>query len=118
VVIRQGDVFWVDLGQPSGSGPGYRHPCVVVQNDATNETRINTVIVCMLTSSLRLAEAPGNVLLERAEANLPKPSVVNVSQVFTIDKADLFEPIGKLSPARLSQVLQGIFLLLSPRDVL
>jgi mRNA-degrading endonuclease toxin of MazEF toxin-antitoxin module len=81
---RQGDVYWIDLGAPSGSGPGYRHPHVVIQNNVFNRSRINTVVVCALTSNLRRAQAPGNVLLEVGEANLPKQSVVNVSQIFTV----------------------------------
>jgi mRNA interferase MazF len=117
VVIRQGDVFWVDLGPPSGSGPGYRHPHVVVQNNIFNRSAIGTVIVCALTSNLKRGAAPGNVLLARGEANLPKRSVVNVSQVFTVDKAALVERIGALSGDRLGQVLAGLRLLTEPRDI-
>lgn len=117
MVINQGDICWVVLGQPSGSGPGYRHPHVVIQNNLFNHSRINTVVVCTLTSNLNRAESPGNVLLAKGEANLPKKSVVNVSQVFTVDKADLTEKIGSLSPNRLAQVLSGIHLLLEPREV-
>jgi len=89
MVINQGDVYWVGLGEPSGSGPGYRHPHVVIQNNVFNRSRINTVVVCVLTSDLKRARAPGNILLEKGEANLPKQSVVNVSQMFTVDKEDL-----------------------------
>ena len=85
MIIRQGDVFWVDPGLPSGSGPGYRHPYVVIQNNAFNRSRINTVVVCALTSNLKRAGAPGNVLLDIGEADLPRQSVVNVSQIFTVD---------------------------------
>ena len=117
MVIRQGEVFWADLGRPSGSGPGYRHPYVVIQNDLFNRSRINTVILCAVTSNLRLAEAPGNVLLSKGEANLPKRSVVNVSQVFTLDKSDLGEKIGALSRHRIFQILDGILLFTEPLDV-
>jgi len=117
MVINQGDVFWVDLGEPSGSEPGYRHPHVVVQNDLFNHSRINTVLVCVITSNLKRAQAPGNVLLEKGEANLPKQSVVNVSQIFTVDKRDLVEKIGTLSRQRARQILDGIRLLTEPRDV-
>lgn len=117
MVIRQGDVFWVDPGRPSGSGPGFLHPYVVVQNDVFNQSRIQTVVVCALTSSLRRASAPGNVLLETGEANLPKASVVNISQLFTVDKEDLVEKIGTLSPERVQQILEGVSLLLEPRDL-
>ncbi len=105
MVIRQGDVFWVDLGDPSGSGPGYRHPYVVVQNNVFNRSRINTVVVCALTSNLRRAEAPGNVLLEAGEANLPRPSVVTVSQMYTVDKRDLTEYLGLVCRADSSPVM-------------
>ncbi|HDQ74014.1 MAG TPA: type II toxin-antitoxin system PemK/MazF family toxin [Chloroflexi bacterium] len=117
MVINQGDVFWIDLGNPSGSQPGYRHPHVIVQNNVFNRSRINTVVVCELTSNLRRAQAPGNVLLEKGEANLPKQSVVNVSQIFTVDKRDLDEWIGTLSSRRMRQVLNGIRLVIEPRDI-
>jgi mRNA interferase MazF len=117
VVIYQGDVYWVDLGEPVGSTPGYRHPHVVIQNDLFNRSRINTVVVCALTSSLERAGAPGNVLLDREEANLPKQSVVNVSQIFTVDKRALGERIGGLSPQRMRQVLDGVRLVIEPRDI-
>jgi len=116
-VIVQGDVFWVDLGEPSGSQPGYRHPHVVVQNNIFNGSRLNTVVVCALTSNLKRAEAPGNVLLEKGEANLSKRSVVNITQIFTVDKADLVEKIGSLSRERVRQILDGILLLMEPRDI-
>ena len=116
-MIRQGDVYWVDLGEPRGSAPGYRHPHVVIQNNLFNRSRINTVVVCVITSNLRRAAAPGNVLLEKGEANLPQRSVVNVSQIFTVDKADLVEKIGTLSPSRVRHILDGIQLLTEPRDI-
>lgn len=117
MVIRQGDVFWIDLGEPSGSSPGYRHPHVVIQNNVFNRSLINTVVVCVITSNLRRAEAPGNVLLERGEAGLPKQSVINVSQIFTVDKEDLIEKTGALSPDRVRQILDGVKLVIEPRDI-
>ena len=117
MVIKQGEVFWVDLGEPSGSEPAYRHPHVVIQNNVFNRSRVNTVVVCALTSNLKRAKAPGNVLLEKGEANLPKQSVVNITQLFTVNKSDLKEKIGSLSRNRLTQVLQGVELLVTPRDV-
>jgi len=117
MTINQGDVFWVDLGEPSGSEPGYLHPHVVIQNNVFNRSRINTVVVCGVTSNLKRAEAPGNVPLEKGEANLPKQSVINVSQIFTVDKGDLVEKIGALSPHRVRQILDGIQLVVEPRDV-
>jgi len=117
VVINQGDVFWIDLDEPTGSGPSYRHPHVVIQNNVFNRSRINTVVVCALTSNLRRANAPGNVLLESGEANLPKQSVVVVSQIFTVDKSQLDEHIGTLSKKRVRQILDGIKLLIEPREI-
>ena len=117
MVINQGDVFWVELEEPSGSEPGYRHPHVVIQNNVFNQSRINTVVVCVLTSNLKRAEAPGNILLEKGEANLPKQSIVNISQIFTVDKQALDEKIGTLSLKRVRQILDGLDLLLQPRDV-
>jgi mRNA interferase MazF len=116
VVIRQGDVYWIEFEEPEGSEPGYKHPHVVVQNNLFNHSRINTVLVCPLTSNLKRANSPGNVLLSKREANLPKPSVINVSQIFTVDKSQLGDYLGTLSSERLRQVLDGIKLLLEPRE--
>jgi mRNA interferase MazF len=116
MVINQGDVFWIDLGEPSGSGPGYLHPHVVIQNNLFNHSRINTVVVCTLTSNLKRAEAPGNVLLQEGEANLPKQSVVNVSRIFTVDKHDLIEKIGALGSGRVRDILDGVRLLTELRE--
>ncbi|MCK4618880.1 MAG: type II toxin-antitoxin system PemK/MazF family toxin [Desulfobacterales bacterium] len=117
MVANQGDVFWINFGEPSGSEPGYRHPHVVIQNNVFNRSRINTVVVCALTSNLKRAKAPGNVLLDKGEANLPKKSVVNISQIFTVNKSDLAEKIGSLSRNRFYQILKGIQLLIEPREV-
>jgi mRNA interferase MazF len=117
MVIRQGDVFWLDLGDPSGSAPGYRHPHVVVQNDVFNASRIATTVVCAMTTNPKRTHDPGNVLLLQGEANLPKQCVVNVSQVATVDKEDLTEKIGTLSPVRLQDVLHGLYLLLEPSEL-
>lgn len=117
MVIDQGDVFWVDLGEPIGSAPGYRHPHVVIQNNAFNQSQIKTIVVCALTSNLKRASSPGNVLLEIGEANLPKPSVVNISQIFTVDKSQLVEKIGSLSGQRVQEILDGVYLLLDPYQV-
>ncbi|MBI2332487.1 MAG: type II toxin-antitoxin system PemK/MazF family toxin [Chloroflexi bacterium] len=117
MVINQGDVYWVELEEPTGSEPGYSHPHVVIQNNLYNQSKIKTIIVCALTSNLKYAEVPGNVLLEKGEASLPKASVVNVSQIFTIDKSQLGEYIGTLTPKRVYQILDGIQLFLEPRDL-
>ena len=117
MVINQGDVYWVSLREPFGSEPGYRHPHVVIQNNLFNRSRIGTVVVASLTSNLRRAKAPGNVLMGKGEANLPKKSVVNISQIFTVNKNDLKEKIGTLSPKRMDRILIGIRLLTEPRDI-
>ncbi|MEC4813449.1 MAG: type II toxin-antitoxin system PemK/MazF family toxin [Scytonema sp. PMC 1069.18] len=117
-MIHQGDVYWIDLGQPIGSEPAYIHPYVVIQNDLLNRSQIRTVIVCALTTNLRRAKAPGNVLLEVGEADLPGQSVVNVSQVFTVDKALLTEKIGSLSRQRIQQILAGLALVTQPEDTI
>ena len=117
MVINQGEVYWIDLEAPRGSEPGYRHPHVVVQNNLFNHSQVRTVVVCPLTSNLKRANAPGNVLLEKREAGLSKQSVVNVSQIFTVDKSQLSDYIGTLSSKRIRQTLDGIKLVLEPRDV-
>ncbi len=102
---------------PIDSEPGYIRPCVVVQNDYLNRGRISTVIVCALTSNLRRAVDAGNVLLNHGEANLPRQSIVNVSQLYTVSKRALGEQIGTLSRPRLEQVITGIHRVLEPRDL-
>lgn len=113
MVISQGDVWWAELGEPSGSAPGYRRPVVVVQSDSFNRSRISTVVCVPLTSNLKLAEAPGNVVLERDATGLPRDSVANVSQPVTLDKASLTGRVGALPSAKLDLVLYGIDIVLS-----
>jgi len=117
MVINQGDIYWIELDEPTESEPGYSHPHVVVQNNVFNASRINTVIVCALTSNIKRAEAPGNVLLEKGEANLSKQSVVLVSQIFTVDKTQLEECIGTLSERRVQQIIEGIYLMTEIRNL-
>ena len=117
MVVNQGDVYWVDLGEPEGSEPGYERPFVVVQNNVFNFSRLNTVIVCALTSNMRRAATPGNVELNAGEANIPKPSVVLVTQVYTIDKTQLGTYIGTLSRRRIRQISDGLQLVTEPRDM-
>ena len=114
MVITQGAVFWVDLRLPRGSEPGYLRPGVVIQNDLFNRRSLDTTIVCLLTSNVGLAELPGNVLLHKGEANLPKRSVVNATQIFTVNRFDLIEKIGELSKARMVEVLNGILTVIKP----
>lgn len=114
MTIRQGDIYWVNLGSPKGSEPGFRHPHVVIQNDVFNASRINTVVVCALTTNLRRAQAPGNVTLNKGEANLTKKSVANISQIVTVDKSDLKDKLGSLSSERTREIIEGIKLLVDP----
>jgi mRNA interferase MazF len=108
VSVAQGDVWWADLPAPRGSGPGFRRPVVVVQGDALNRSQIATVVCVPLTSNVKWATAPGNVLLAPSATGLAKESVANLSQVVTLDKTDLTERTGKLSKAKLELVLAGI----------
>ena len=108
MVIAQGEVWWADLPEAAGSGPGFRRPVVVVQGDALNRSRIATVVCIPLTSNVRWADAPGNVLLPARLTGLPKASVANVSQIVTLDKTLLTERVGKLPRAKLDLVLSGI----------
>ena len=111
-MIAQGEVWWADLADPAGSEPGFRRPVVVVQGDAFNASALQTVVCIALTSNLRWADAPGNVLLPARATGLPKSSVANISQVVTLDRGALAERIGRLSASRLELVLAGIDVLL------
>lgn len=117
MVIKQGDIYWIDPGEPSGSEPGYRHPFVVVQNNIFNRSNIENVVVCVVTSNLKRAKSPGNVLLIPGEGGLPEQSVINISQIYTVDREDLGKKIGSLSAARVAEVLDGIRLILEPKDI-
>jgi mRNA interferase MazF len=112
VVISQGDICWASLADPTGSGPGFRRPVVIVQGDAFNMSRLATVVVVPLTSNLRWVTAPGNVFLEAGRTGLPKDSVANVSQIVAVDRAVLSERVGRLAEARLALILAGIDLVL------
>jgi len=108
VIIHRGDIFWV-VPDPAGDpADNYAHPHVVVQDDVFNHSRIDTVVVCALTSNLHRATEPGNVLLDRGEGNLPKQSVVVVSQIASVQRGRLGERIGALSPERVHEVLAGL----------
>lgn len=106
--MKRGEVWWADLGEPVGSGPGYRHPVIVISTDTFNDSRISTVIVTVITSNLRLAVAPGNVRVAARETGLRKESVVNVSQVLTVEKGVLMERVGHLPAERLAEVEVGL----------
>jgi len=113
VDVRQGDVWWAELPDASGSGPGFRRPVVVVQSDALNRSRVRTIVCVPLTSNTNWANAPGNVLLTTSDTGLPKPSVANVSQILAIDRSFLIEQAGALPERKLTQVLQGIAVILA-----
>jgi mRNA interferase MazF len=111
--MTRGEIWWAALPVPSASDPGYRRPLLVVQSDDFNRSRIHTVVVVVISSNLRLAEAPGNVTLSSKNTGLPKKSVANVSQLITVDKSFLSERVGKISPELLKEVEAGIRLILS-----
>jgi len=113
VAIRRGEVWWAELEEPRGSAQGYRRPLVIVQSDAFNRSRINTVIAVVLTSNLGLADAPGNVLLPRTSTGLPRDSVANVSRLITIDRDQLASPAGRLSSREMTAIADGLRLVLS-----
>ena len=110
--VARGEVWWVDLPDPVGSGPGGTRPFLVIQANAFNRSAIATVVVAAITSNLRLGDAPGNVPLPKGEVGLRKPSVVNVSQLFTLDRSLLRSRAGKVRTATLEAVSQGLGLVL------
>jgi mRNA interferase MazF len=112
MVISQGDVCWASLDDPIGSSPGFRRPVAIVQGDSFNASRIATTVVVPLTSNLRLAAAPGNVVLSATRTGLPKDSVANVSQIVSIDCSLLTDRVGRLTAKDLRLVLAGIDLVL------
>jgi len=107
-MVARGDLYWLVADESRGAIPAIAHPHVVVQDDVFNRSRLETVIVCALTSNLRRAHEPGNVLLDEGEGNLDKRSVVVVSQIETVEKAKLGERIGVLSQERVEQILAGL----------
>lgn len=113
MVVERGSIWWADLAEPRGSEPGFRRPVLIVQADAFNRSRVQTVLVVILTSNLRLVDAPGNVLIPAKNASLPKDSVANVSQLLTLDRDYLDQPVGKLEPKLMRQVEDGLRLILS-----
>ena len=108
MVISQGDVWWADLPTPIGSGPGFRRPVVIIQGDAFNRSRLATVVCVPLTTNIRWAGVPGNVLLASHVTNLPKDSVANASQVISLDKELLLEHVGKLTRTKLELVIAAL----------
>ena len=112
-MIERGEIWWAELGDPPGSGPGLRRPVLIVQSDAFNRSRIRTVVAVVVTSNLRLVDAPGNVLLPAKASGLPKDSIANVSQVITLDRDFLSQRAGRVRGAILSDVESGLRLVLA-----
>lgn len=110
--MQRGDIWWADLDDPEGTEPGYRRPVLIVQADAFNRSRIQTVIAVTLTTNLRLAAAPGNVLVSAAESGLSRDSVVNVSQIVTLDRRYLSQRVGAVGGRTLAHVDDGLRLVL------
>lgn len=113
-MIQQGDVVWVRLPPSRGSAPAGRRPAVVLQHDRFNRTRLNTAIVVAITSNLKYGGLPGNVRLPKGKGGLPRPSVINVTQIATVDRADIDSVAGRLSRRRLAEVWDGIRLVIEP----
>lgn len=111
--MKRGQIWWVELPEPTASEPGYRRPVIVVQSDAFNRSRINTVVAVAVTSNLKLAEAPGNVRLSARQSGLKKESVANVSQIITLDKRFLAEMVSQLDPKTMSRIDDGMRLALA-----
>ena len=110
--MQRGEIWWATLPSPRGSEPGYRRPVVVVQSDPFNQSRIQTIVVAAVSSNMRLAEAPGNVRLTRRQSRLAKESVVNVSQLLTLDRSYLSERVGKVPAGQLRALDDGLRLVL------
>jgi len=113
MVIRNGSIYWVDFSPGKGSEPMGRRPGLVVQNDILNDSMLNTVVMIAITTTLKFGELPGNVVLKKNEANMPRKCVVNVTQVKSVDKQSLMEKIGTLSGERMTEVYDGIKLVMS-----
>jgi mRNA interferase MazF len=111
--MKRGEIWWASLTSPEGSGPGYRRPVLIVQANSFNESRISTVLVTVITSNLALAQAPGNVRISKSDSGLSKASVVNISQILTIDRKLLTERIGALPGRTMDRVNDGLKLVLS-----
>jgi mRNA interferase MazF len=110
--VTRGEIWWADLPEPRGSEPGFRRPVLIIQADSFNRSGIRTVIVAVITGNLRLAEAPGNVLLLASASGLPRDSVVNVSQILALDRSFLTEEVGKLAGRQMQDIDAGLRLVL------
>lgn len=108
----RGEIWWASLPNPRASEPGYKRPVLILQSDAFNRSNINTVVCVIITSNIALARAPGNILLSKKDSNLPKKTVINVSQIVTLDKSYLTECVGAISKNIMNEVEKGIRLVL------
>lgn len=113
MVIERGEIWWTHLPEPKGSMPGFRHPVLVVQSDKFNRTKLETFVGVVITTNLKLAKMPGNILLDPKQSGLPEDSVVNITQIVTANKADLLEFVGTLSERKMEQIEKGLRLILS-----
>jgi mRNA interferase MazF len=113
VVVRRGEIWWAEFGPAHGSPPAFRRPALIVQSDAFNRSSIGTVIVAAITSNMARGDDPGNVVLPRAASGLPRPSVVNASQLATLDRSALVSKVGRLSRHHLGRVAEGIRMVLA-----
>jgi mRNA interferase MazF len=111
-MVKRGEVWWASISEPKGSGPGFRRPVLIVSDDTFNRSGIATIIAAVITSNLRLADAPGNVQLAASRTGLPKASVINVSQLITLDKALLTARAGRIGPSQMATVDKGLRLAL------
>ena len=111
--MRRGELWWASLPEPAGSGPGFRRPLLIISSDSFNASRISTVVAAVVTSNLRLAAAPGNVRIPTRGTGLSRPSVVNVSQVLTVDRSFLTGRIGKVAQSQLEEIDDGLRLVFS-----
>ncbi len=111
--MKRGDIWWASLGEPKGSEPGFKRPVVVISSNDFNVSKIKTIIVAVITSNLRLSEAPGNIELSKKSTGLSRSSVINISQIITVDKLFLTEKIGKLPNKQLQLLNDGIKLVLA-----
>jgi len=112
MVIKKGSIYWVDFSPGKGSEPKGRRPGLVIQNNILNESKLNTVLMVAITSTMKFGELPGNIVLRKGEANLPKKCVINVTQIKSVDKRSLKEKIGSLSQKRMDQVYEGVRLVM------
>jgi len=113
MVIRKGSIYWVNFSPGKGSEPIGRRPGLVIQNDILNDSNLNTVIMLAITSTMKLGELPGNIVLKKGEANLPKKCVVNVTQIKSVDKKSIKEKIGTLPKKRIDEVHEGLKLVMT-----